>query len=149
MEVIQTHIPHQWIYNAEPFINPYNGKISYDYSGEVRKMKKEEFAELVRSLGRSKGSRFYCSPLDELLNNVYIDQWVPTYMSNYGKRWVTYCDLLRETFDQWKYSHFEIYDEDGNEVNEDLNLQLDEIFEDFLENTSHEPFVREIEKTIA
>lgn len=59
------------------------------------------------------------------------------------------CDLLRETFDQWKYSHFEIYDEDGNEVNEDLNLQLDEIFEDFLENTSHEPFVREIEKTIA
>ncbi|MED4923779.1 hypothetical protein P9743_06010 [Anoxybacillus geothermalis] len=149
MEVIQTHIPHQWIYTVEPFINPYNGKISYDYSGEVRKMKKEEFAELVRSLGRSKGSRFYCSPLDELLNNVYIDRWVPTYMSNYGKRWVTYCDLLRETFDQWKYSHFEIYDEDGNEVNEDLNLQLDEIFEDFLENTSHEPFVREIEKTIA
>jgi hypothetical protein len=58
-----------------------------------------------------------------------------TYVSNYGKHWGSYKDLLEEKFREWKHANFELYDEDGNELNEELEEKLDEIFYEFLENT--------------
>jgi hypothetical protein len=44
--VIGTYIPHKWVYTVEPFMNRYNGRISYDYSGEVKKMTQEWYYPL-------------------------------------------------------------------------------------------------------
>jgi hypothetical protein len=96
-------------------------------------MTQEEFKEILLTLGKSDKSLFYLSTLDKLLSNIYIDQWVPTYVSNYGKHWVSYKDLLEEKFREWKYANFELYDEDGNELNEEMEEKLDEIFYEFLE----------------
>jgi hypothetical protein len=98
IEVIETYIPHKWVDTVEPFMNRYNGRISCDYSGEVKEMTQEEFKEILLTLGKSEMPLFYLPLLDELLSNIYIDQWVPTYVSNYGKHWVSYKDLLEEKF---------------------------------------------------
>jgi hypothetical protein len=37
VKIIEENIPHKWIAMEEPFANIYNGRISYDYSGEVQK----------------------------------------------------------------------------------------------------------------
>jgi hypothetical protein len=47
IEVIGTYIPHKWVYTVEPFMNRYNSRISYDYSGEVKKITQEEFKEIL------------------------------------------------------------------------------------------------------
>jgi hypothetical protein len=148
IEVIETYIPHKWVDTVEPFMNRYNGRISYDYSGEVKEMTQEEFKEILLTLRKSEMPLFYLPLLDKLLSNIYIDQWVPTYVSNYGKHWVSYKDLLEEKFREWRHANFELYDEDGNELNEELEEKLDEIFYEFLENTSHEIYAQKILKSI-
>jgi hypothetical protein len=143
-EIIEQYTPFQWVKTAEPFLHPYKvDKISYDYSGEVKPMLKEEFQEIVSTLGNQE---WYSSKLEELLHSLHINQWTPTYTSNYGKHWVNYMDLLQDKFNDWKYEHFQLYDEDGNELNEDLEMELDQCLYDFLEHTSHEMYVRKIVK---
>jgi hypothetical protein len=56
--------------------------------------------------------------------------------------------LLEEKFREWKHANFELYDEDGNELNEELEEKLDEIFYEFLENNSHEIYAQKILKSI-
>lgn len=141
MAVIEENEPFQWIKTEEPFYNPYKNKISYDYSGEVRPMAKEEFQGIVANLG---GKEWYSSKLEELLSLVYINRWEPTYMSNYGKNWLNYKDLLQRKFSDWKYENFDLYDEDGNELNEELEIEIDEVLYTFLEQISHEMYARKI-----
>jgi hypothetical protein len=56
--------------------------------------------------------------------------------------------LLEEKFRECKYANFELYDEDGNELNEKMEEKLDEIFYEFLENTSYEIYAQKIFKSI-
>lgn len=131
---------------VEPLPHPYKlNTVSYDYSGEVKGMNKAEFQKIVSALG---DQEWYSSKLEELLHSLYINQWTPTYTSNYGKHWVDYIDLLRDKFNEWKYENFQLYDEDGNELDEELELELDGCLYDFLEHTSHEIYVKKILKKI-
>ncbi len=144
MEIIEEHSPYQWMETVEAFPHPYRlDRISYDYSGEVKLMTKEEFQEIAGSLGKKE---WYSSKLEELLESLYINQWTATYVSNYGKNWISYMYLLQDKFDEWKYEHFQLYDENGNEVNEGLEDKLNQILYDFIENTSHEIYSKKILK---
>jgi hypothetical protein len=130
MEIIEQYTPFQWEQTSEAF-----------YSGEVRPMAKEDFQEIVSNLGEKE---WYSSKLEELLSSIYINQWTATYTSNHGKHWTNYLDLLQDKFNEWKYEHFQLYDEDGNELNDGLEMELDQIFYDFIENTSHEIYAQKI-----
>ena len=144
MEIIEQYPPFQWVLTIEAFDHPYKvGKISYDYSGEVKPMTREEFEEIVSNLGEKE---WYSSKLEELLSSIHINRWTATYISNYGRHWVNYMDLLLEKFNEWKYNNFQFYDEDGNEINEGLEIELDEILDDFIENSSHEIYAKKISK---
>ncbi|WP_408006921.1 hypothetical protein ACJROX_15065 [Pseudalkalibacillus sp. A8] len=55
-------------------------------------------------------------------------------------------DLLQDKFHEWKHEHFQLYDEDGNELNEDLEIEIDQTLHDFIENTSHEIYSNKILK---
>jgi len=52
-----------WIAEEEPFINQYNAKISYDYSGKVEKMTYSDLKEMVKNLGKNPVSACYGSEL--------------------------------------------------------------------------------------
>lgn len=143
--VIEENEPHIWYKTEEPFISSYTGKLSYDYSGEVRKMTLEELIDLKENLGLSEYAQVCCeSNLDELLSRIYINQWSASYTSNYGKNWITFKDLLEESFNDWKYESFEIYDEDGEEIVENLDISLDEVLVKFLKETDFELYYKKV-----
>ncbi|SHH31777.1 hypothetical protein [Tepidibacter thalassicus] len=145
IEVIETNKPYIWYKTEEPFINKYNGRISYDYSGEVREMTYTDIIKMKNELGKSEIAQIlYFSKLDELLSEIYIDQWTPTFQSNYGKSWVSYKELLERSFNEWKYENFEIYNEETEEEDEDLDIELDNVLYDFLEDTSYEIYYAKI-----
>jgi len=137
METIEENSPHKWIYDEEPFINQYNGKLSYDYSGKVEPLSVLELKEFIDSLGNGEDSDIYESCLDELLENLYVGYWEASYISNRGKNWVSYKDVFERKFNDWKYENFDLYNEDGEELNEELEEKLDNSFCEFLKKTSH------------
>ncbi|WP_408011849.1 hypothetical protein ACJROX_10470 [Pseudalkalibacillus sp. A8] len=40
---------------------------------------------------------------------------------------------MQDKFHEWKHEHFQLYDEDGNELNEDLEIEIDQTLHDFIE----------------
>jgi CRISPR/Cas system CMR-associated protein Cmr1 (group 7 of RAMP superfamily) len=135
--VIADNKPYTWYRTEEPFFNIYNGRTSYDYSGEVREMLQEDLIKIEKETGDSEKAHFcYTSELDELLSEVYINQWLASYQSNCGKYWVNYKSLLEEAFNEWKYANFPLYDEETDEEDEDLETKLDSVLYEFIKNTS-------------
>ncbi|WP_255257306.1 hypothetical protein [Bacillus sp. AFS014408] len=59
MSVIEEKVSFKWEATKEPFINPYNGRVSYDYSGEVKKMTKEDLEEIEKTLKRHWGKMMF------------------------------------------------------------------------------------------
>lgn len=151
-DVIENNTPYKLVKDVEPFINQYTGNISYDYSGDVEKIKKNDLKEILKS---NDYDFIYSSQLDKLLSEVYIDQWVASYESNRGKNWISYKCIVEENYDNWKYEFFDIFDEDGdyiidNEINtEYLEEQLDDILESFIREQSLEIYYARILKTIS
>lgn len=138
IDVIEENEICKWVYAEEPFYNFHKNKVSYDYSGEVVKMSLNEFENIAQN----------SSSLEELLHELYVDRWEPTFISNYGKRWVDFLQLVNEKYDEWKYGNFELYDEDGNELNEELEIKLDETLRNFLENAPMEFYIKKIEQKL-
>ncbi len=148
-KVIETNTPYVWYETEEPFINMYSGNLSYDYSGEVRKMSLDELTNIKEKLGLSEYAEVcYVSELDELLSEIYIDQWEASYMSNRGKNWMSFKNLIEQDFNNWKYENFEVFDEDGEEIVEDLDIMLDDVLVAFLEETHYDLYFRKIANTI-
>lgn len=143
-EIIAERRPYVYVSGEEPFINKYTGNISYDYSGDVRKMKEEDLKELIEKLDQ----RIYSSLLDQLLEGTYINSWRASYISNYGKFWYSYKDLAREAFDEYKYETFEMYNEEDDDIDEDKDIALDEIFEDFIEKTDYKIYLKRLRNRI-
>lgn len=144
-EVIEENTPYIWYSTETPFYNIYSDKISYDYSGEVRKMTYDELIDIKDNLGKSEVAyMFYNSKLEELLKEIRINRSEAIYVSNCGLHWVNYENLLEEKFRDWKYDSFDIYDPIAEEDDEELDMQVDDIYQDFLENTSHELYYKKI-----
>lgn len=142
MEIIEQHSPFHWILTIEEFVHPYKaGKISRDYSGDVKPMTKKEFKEIISDLGEK---HWHSSKLEELLSSMHIGRWEATYISNNGRHWVSFEDLLYEKYNEWQGEKFVLYDKDGNDVDEELNMELNEILYDFIEDTPHEIYARKI-----
>jgi hypothetical protein len=140
-KVIENNKPYIWYYTQEPFKNIFTGKVSYDNSGNVARMMPGDLMEIERNLGEDNflnlPPELCLSKLEELLEQVYIEAWLPSYEENLGKSFITYRDILDDYYDDWKNENFELNDEDDY-LNEDLNIELDKILSDFLLNTSHE-----------
>lgn len=143
-DIIEKYPPYQWVKTVESFPHPYQfNKVSYDYSGDVEPMTKEVFQNIVKNLG---AKEWYSSSFEELLHDIHINQWKPTFISNCGKDWISYHGLLQDAYDDWKYEHFELYDEDGNELDENFEIDLNNCLYRFLEYTSPELYVKKILK---
>lgn len=147
-DVIEENSPYMWIAEDEPFINQYSSKISYDHSGKVEKMTYSDLKQMVKDLGKKPVSVCYSSELEELLSEIYINKWTPSYESNRGKNWTSYKEVLEEKFDEWKYENFNLYDEEGNDLNEELEFDLDQILYDFLKDTSIDIYYSKILKLL-
>ena len=143
-KIIDESTPHILIVTEESFISPYNGKISYDYSGKVKKATGEDIRKLELNLGKPECFFIYESRLDELLSNIYINQWIATYTSNYGKRWLSYFELLEDKFQDWKVDNYTLYDEESDNYDDGLDVRLAELFQFFIKNTGHELYFQKI-----
>lgn len=135
-EVIEENVPHLWVESEEPFTNPYTGRVSYDYSGKVQKATLRQIEVVLKGLKISFRESFYLSPLDELLREIYINRWEPSYESNSGKHWTSYYGLLKDKFDDWKFNSFLLVDENGNYLDEDLDLDIDGVLDGFLKRAT-------------
>ena len=112
-------------------------------------MSLNELTNIKEKLGLSEYAKVcYVSELDELLSEIYIDQWEASYMSNYGKNWMSFKNLIEQDFNNWKYENFEVFDEDGEEIVEDLDIMLDDVLVAFLEETHYDLYFRKIANTI-
>lgn len=133
IEIITDYIPYKWEASEEPFYNMYKDDISYDYSGEVSPMTLKDVVELYED--------YHNVTLDQTLEQLHINQWTATYISNYGKHWITFGGLLQERFNEWKYENFDIYDEETDEIDEELEEQIDDIYYSFLSETQSEIYL--------
>lgn len=61
---------------------------------------------------------------------------------------MSFRDLFEEKYNEWKYANFELYDGKGNEMNEGLEEEIDDLFFDFLRDTSHEIYLAKLLKII-
>lgn len=136
INIIEKNIPHKWLPTTEPFINKYNGRISYDKSGEVCKISETDLKKIIKEIERKQNTICYSPPLEVLLEQIKIDKWTATYRSNYGKHWISYNDILKGKFNYWKYNNFKIND-NGNYADHKLYSCLDNIFYDFIENAPY------------
>lgn len=156
-EIIIKNKPYSWIATKEPFYNIYKNQVSYDYSGTVIKMTKNDLDDLVRSIQEDLKPCF-SSPLDELLSSVYIDEWEPSYTSNYGKNWMDYRDLLSSEYSRWMYDNFIFYDEGSNEITEGsdeitegseaLEMELEEILIEFIKVSSWDIYLAKLYRSL-
>lgn len=145
--IIEENIPFTLVESEEPFYNVYKDKISYDYSGEVIEMTKEDLDDLVQSIDKE-DLEIYTSPLDKLISNIYINQWTPSYVSNLGKNWISYEYILTMEYNDWKYDNFILYDEENDIEFDDLEIDLDEILYNFIKETSHVLYIYKLYKTL-
>jgi hypothetical protein len=140
-------MPHYKIDSEEAFYNIYKDKVSYDYSGYVEAMDLNALENIKNNIGKEE--EFIIYPLCELLCNIYIDSWRPTYESNLGKEWVSYYTLITEIFNEYKYTNYNLYDEEAEEmVNELLDIELDEQFELFFKDEPINPYYQKIKNSI-
>ncbi len=133
IKIITDYVPHKWVLTEDPFQNQYNGRTSYDYSGEVEKMTKQNIEQLYKEV----------SSLEELLDRLYIDRWKSSNQPNRGKDWVTFNNLLYEEYKEWIYDNFEVYDKETDDYIEDVYFGLEDSLVGFLSN---EPAYKYIEK---
>jgi len=138
--VIHSNTPHLLIAAEEPFINRF-GTISYDYSGIVRRLAKDDYVSLINDL---KESEQFGEGLNlfGLLSHLYIDEWTATYVSNSGKSWTTYWDLVMRDFEEWKYENFEVMDDD--EELTDIYFDLDYLCEEICKAENFYPYLSSI-----
>lgn len=136
INIIEENNPHKWQPDCKPFVNRYNGKISYDKSGEVCRMNKADLKKIIQKIERMQLDTRYCSHLEALLEEIKVDKWTATYLPNCGKHWVSYNDILRGKFKYWKYNNLEI-SYVNKYKNEKLTADLDNAFSDFIENASY------------
>ncbi|MRX73955.1 hypothetical protein GJU40_17635 [Bacillus lacus] len=144
-EVIENNTPYIWISTEEKFVNLY-GKLSSDFSGEVRRMSIQEYKHIINDLKVNGKKDWEESEVTQLLSSLNINRWVPTYTSNNGKNWLSYKDLIYDEFSAWKYDNFPLYDHEKEEVDEELELEIDSIYENVMVNLSVELLSKKIEK---
>ncbi|MCT4585708.1 MAG: hypothetical protein N4A54_12350 [Peptostreptococcaceae bacterium] len=135
IKTINNNEPYVCFMIEEPFANSYNGKITYDYSGDIRKMTYEDIVYLKKLLLNSTNN--YSSRLEKFLEQVYVKEWKPTEESPLNRAWLTYRNLSEDLYNDWKFNNFDFFDKNDLE-NEDLDIELDTIFYEFVEKTSYE-----------
>lgn len=144
IKTINNNEPYVCFTVEEPFCNSYSGKISYDYSGDVRKMTYEDMVYLKKLLLNSNNN--YSSRLEKFLKQVYINEWKPSMDTPKSRAWLTYKNLSEDLYNDWKFNNFDLFDNDDLE-NDDLDIELDTIFYEFIEKTSYELYYARILST--
>lgn len=148
--IVKKTTSYVWYSTEEPFYSTYKDNVCYDYSGNVREATVEDIDTIASNLGKNPESDMYMSLLDELLNSIYINEWRPSYESNYGKIWTTFSDLLINAFEEWKSETYELMDEDGDysEGMEEFAEKLDYEIESFLIYTPPDSYVEILKQNI-
>lgn len=149
-ELIEENIPYKWVIGKEPFENRF-GKTSYDYSGNVAKMTKDDLIHCYNNIIDEDEDYMYMPKLEGFLVQIYINNWTASYVSNCGKTWTCYFDLLKQKYDDWTFNNFDMKDSDGlldEEKYDKLHPTLDEILSEFLEVTDINMYYHKILKGI-
>lgn len=63
-----------------------------------------------------------------------------------SRAWLTYKNLSEDLYNDWKFNNFDLFDNDDLE-NDDLDIELDTIFYEFIEKTSYELYYARILST--
>lgn len=131
---------------------PYNwvneNYVTWDSSGKVKVMTTNELQNIVNNLQLEKCC--YDNPLEELLNEIYIDESRASYVSGCGLFWTCYYNLIEEKFEEWLYDKYDVWDEDGEylEGMEDFEFECKDIFRNVIETSSIDIYVQMIKKNI-
>lgn len=124
--IIDTYDAYKHISTVEPFYNDYSDRDSYDYSGEVEKITRKDIIDNHKDVNKILDLEYIAidenSSLDELFNNIYIDNWEASYISNYGKTWTNFTSLLIQNFEEW-FSEKYISEADRENGNDEIKLE--------------------------
>ena len=129
--------------------NPYFWKnendVSWDGSGKVYPMTIEDLNEIC-----SQNMQFHTSKLEQILDCTYINQFVPSYISGYGKSWKTYKNLIEEELEEFLYDNWDFFDEEGYYLDdmEDFYYNALDLLQDFLEQTKEDIYIELIKNKV-
>jgi len=125
IDIIDENIPYKWIDDECP----------WDCSGEVELCSKKDLKEIKKNAIDE--ISFCCeSFFDHFLHSIYVNRWEATYVSGMGKRWITYGSILHDDFEEWLYQSFEIFDEDGEYMDdgEEIYYKLQDMYTSFIKD---------------
>lgn len=140
INIIENNKPYKWIYTKESFVNKYNGSESFDNSGEVIEMSEKNIMTTIKLINSSFLLDSEVPKLREILNDIKINRWTPTYKSNCGKYWISYLDLFKE-----KYKKF------NNSTSILKKIRREEVeffYKDFMENRSYQFYLAKMLKEL-
>ncbi len=137
----------EWLIDHQYPLAWYDDNHPFDRSGQVRSMVFQDLAHLyvkatkrVDCMGRE--------PAEVFLSGLYTRRTSPTYVSGCGLRFDTYRDLLEEAYRECCYERYPIYDGEADEYDDDLDLELMELFNGFLTQLEVDPLYDRLEKLI-
>ena len=143
-EVIEQNSPHIWVPREEPIMSPYTGRVSYSSGSTLEKATFVQMEVILKGLRI--GFRDYCydSPIDELLQEIYISKQNSSLEPNCSNSWVSYHRLLKDKFDEWKSGVFHLLDDKGNHISGDLSRDIDDVFYCFIRRTPFDLYGKKI-----
>ena len=148
IKTIATNIPHQHFDEKEYLGENMWGKDCFDHSGYVKVISKDGCKELLKDLLETEEK----PSLEDILRELYINQWEPSYVSGCGKNWISYEKIIDQAFDEWMLEIFWLYEnEAGEEIDGDnLYYSLRDVFVDFLTTTSFDfKYIKELNKVFS
>lgn len=146
-EVIERNTPYHWFYTEEPYTNFY-GKFRYDRSGDVEKMSKGKLIEINKKISEEGIPHWAQSELQYFLDLIHINSWQATYESGCGKSWISYMELVWSELEDWKFKNFELNDENGEDINEELGDEVTAMFYELVDSYSYKYYYQKVMHTI-
>ena len=74
---------------------------------------------------------YNCKIFNNELDDIYIDQWEPTYISNMGKAFISYEKLIKDKYTSYLYENYPLYNEETEEYDDDLEMELEDVFYEY------------------
>lgn len=144
LEVLEQNKPYVNNLEVENYVR-FDNTIGEDFSGQAIPLTKELFKDILDTLdGKNTGkNRYYVECCKDsaavfLLKELLTNSWIPTYSPGCGKCWISYMDLAKDKFQEWKNNNIIVWVEDDgiidykDEEQEALDIELEFFFEEIL-----------------
>lgn len=125
----------------------YDDNHPFDRSGQVRPMVFQDLAHLYVTATKREDP-MNREPAEVFLGGLYTRRTSATFESGCGLRFDTFLDLLKRAYEECCYERYPIYDGEADEYDDDLDLELMDLFYHSLTQLEVDPLYDRLEKQI-